>query len=1318
MIRGTYALILIASFWCAPALAVNCGTRVPGQFRFNVTTSNLEYCVGPNWASSKVSSTGITCGGADLGRVRYYNSEIGFCDGGYWYSTKGAQLTTCTATDVGKVSWNGTVLRFCDGTNWYSMTSATTTSGAFVLTGRTFTGALGGLSGAASICFGELDSLDWLGKLSQGVISPHRVTAWLCDGTSCNNPVASTNYRFAWAGNQSGGGASFTSDASGLGPNNPTNWNTGVYQTTGTIWSGRGTNTSTAWGNTSDAATCTGWTSASSGVTGRAGTLGSSTATRWSSTSPACNTKRYVACLLSPQDTQVPDPYAFNDVTAATASTVYTSNIVALTGFTGSPRVSIYSAAGGSFRICADATCSANPAWGSTTTTISAGQFLQLRVTSGAQTGSIASVTAYVGNSKASWNVSVSGLAGYFLLAYNEPTTGQIYSLAGMSGANSQCFEKAVRNDWKGKAYAGTLTRDRVRAFLCDDQACDNLQPNTTYYFAAMNSTTTGGASFTTNASGAGPGESTADWTTATYLGTSNNFPTNRGAGTATYWGLNPRAKQGFTCRNFTSNWDTLWLGYPGNAGFERWSNTNGGATAGFCNQFMQILCFVDPVLAPATLSFAALANLDPSTTYTSSIVSMSGLGSAASVTIRGPGSPQYRVCADANCTSTAVGWTSGGGPISPGQFLQLRATTSSLPGTKYTVNVRVGTKSADWILTTEGTTRTGYFVMTSSTHDGNFGGRAGAHAFCLSELSGGTWLGKTSAPALTASNTFAWITDYVGDGYSAMPLPLTTYAFARVGSASAGGATFTSDVAGNFPGDKAQWNGAAYFGTTQNYYTGVNPQTSETFTAVDADANQCNNWTDNTTSYSGSAGGSQYNDNARFSWGSANCDSTFRLLCFVHPGSSASAFGFTDQTGVTVSSTITSNVVQITGQPYEAAASASGTGSQVRVCADSGCASVVRDWRSAAFITSGQYLQVRATSAATQATARAITVSVGSTTTTWTTTTGSPGALEIASVTPSAGVATGGGTITINGANFVAGMTAKIGTLTCTSPTVVNATTLTCVVPSAGAGVFSQVDVSVTAPGPVTATLTGGYYYIGAPKAWLRADAGITQSGGLVSAWNDQSGTNHATQATSALQPAIIASSARFNGKPVVRFSGGQVLKFTNMAALRNVSGASLVVALVSDTTAESYWFSYIYPSGNDILFAGIPAGGGAQDLSSAPGDIGAGGTRTDTSPWWYSGGTLDLGMPFVASAVANYTGTTLTHYKDGVQLATSNSFASAGNTDNVNAGFGVLGAGNDVPTVAITGDIAEFFLYSSALTNAQRLVVETYMRSRYNTP
>ncbi len=106
-----------------------------------------------------------------------------------------------------------------------------------------------------------------------------------------------------------------------------------------------------------------------------------------------------------------------------------------------------------------------------------------------------------------------------------------------------------------------------------------------------------------------------------------------------------------------------------------------------------------------------------------------------------------------------------------------------------------------------------------------------------------------------------------------------------------------------------------------------------------------------------------------------------------------------------------------------------------------------------------------------------------------------------ITDVSPVSGSDVGGVTITLTGTGFLTGATATVGGAACTSPTVVNSTSFTCVTPaSATAG---AVDIVLTntlgsqPTGPRTATYTNGYTHLA--HSWNFGVAGdFTYDGSL----------------------------------------------------------------------------------------------------------------------------------------------------------------------------------------------------------------------------
>lgn len=74
--------------------------------------------------------------------------------------------------------------------------------------------------------------------------------------------------------------------------------------------------------------------------------------------------------------------------------------------------------------------------------------------------------------------------------------------------------------------------------------------------------------------------------------------------------------------------------------------------------------------------------------------------------------------------------------------------------------------------------------------------------------------------------------------------------------------------------------------------------------------------------------------------------------------------------------------------------------------------------------------------------------------------------------------------------------------------------------------------------------------------KLWLASDVGITQSGGDISAWNDQSGNgNNALQAAATSMPKLVNSEVLLNGKPAVKLDGvDDFLQFNPVSDVRSI--------------------------------------------------------------------------------------------------------------------------------------------------------------------
>ncbi len=146
-----------------------------------------------------------------------------------------------SAGNEGDVIYNAaySTYQFCNGTSWipyggggscgatYSPT-VPSNSGYFVMSGGTYTGNLGNLPGANSICLTDLTTnTGWMGYATanaNGQLVASKVLAFLCDGAICNNLMPVTTYYFANAGNAAAGGASFMTNSSGFGPGDNADW--------------------------------------------------------------------------------------------------------------------------------------------------------------------------------------------------------------------------------------------------------------------------------------------------------------------------------------------------------------------------------------------------------------------------------------------------------------------------------------------------------------------------------------------------------------------------------------------------------------------------------------------------------------------------------------------------------------------------------------------------------------------------------------------------------------------------------------------------------------------------------------------------------------------------------------------------------------------------------------------------------------------------------------------------------------------------------------------------------------------------------------
>lgn len=180
-----------------------------------------------------------------------------------------------------------------------------------------------------------------------------------------------------------------------------------------------------------------------------------------------------------------------------------------------------------------------------------------------------------------------------------------------------------------------------------------------------------------------------------------------------------------------------------------------------------------------------------------------------------------------------------------------------------------------------------GYFVLTKTTYNGNLGGRTGADAQCLTDLTTNTgWQGYSTANSngqLVSGKVHAFLCD---NAVCTNVMPLTKYYIANAGNAAAGGASFTTDSSAIGPGDANDWSAANYFSGTYDWWTMRATNTATQWATWSGPGLSCNNWSDSANSDTGDAANTANTDGFRWYGASTRktCDTTQHLLCFVNP--------------------------------------------------------------------------------------------------------------------------------------------------------------------------------------------------------------------------------------------------------------------------------------------------------------------------------------------------------------------------------------------------------------------------------------------------
>gem|GEM_PF-711460 len=239
------------------------------------------------------------------------------------------------------------------------------------------------------------------------------------------------------------------------------------------------------------------------------------------------------------------------------------------------------------------------------------------------------------------------------------------------------------------------------------------------------------------------------------------------------------------------------------------------------------------------------------------------------------------------------------------------------------------------------------------------------------------------------------------------------------------------------------------------------------------------------------------------------------------------------------------------------------------------------------------------------------------------------------------------------------------------------------CMVPQIG---FSQ-----TGPGGV-GTANGASTL----RAWWRGDTGVTSSGGVVSAWGDQSGYGiNLSQATVANRPTTTTSVA-LNNRSVIRYTGSSSQFFTSSFNGPGVDNITLFV--VANGTNYQSLIRYQAVAGTYVVYPW--SGTGLVFIASSDGGTGSG----------VASGLVVSANNIGGARYRRNTANGMQTYLNGAVNAQRNSVNNALPSQNFFSGK--YSGGTEYPTA----DVGEMIVYYTALNDAQMVIVQSYLSAKFN--
>ncbi|GAB3326729.1 hypothetical protein GCM10027428_35520 [Haliea atlantica] len=338
-----------------------------------------------------------------------------------------------------------------------------------------------------------------------------------------------------------------------------------------------------------------------------------------------------------------PDPFSFTNVAGVTPDYRYQeSNIVQITG------IDAAIVSGGAYddkeyRICSDATCSANPGWHSAGQSITSNEYLQLRVRT-ATTGS-KTFTVNVGDYSADWEVTSRSLCP-------DPDIGVYatheYGVDNITLEINDNNSKLVLSSYEGNSNPASWVISG---------------PSTPSSLTAVSYNKADVSGFS--------------WTNYFNYSPDNNIAL---AGCGDRPGTMGEAAEWAACVYSVSVDDVCIIDVEDNMTYQ---------------------IGTPPDWTPNNFSFTDQSLVSTSTLIESNIERIDGIDNGVPVSISGDGNPEYRICADSFCSAVNHPWASSSGSIDDNEYLQLRLTSNASFEVSHTAKITVGTSEKYWKVTT-----------------------------------------------------------------------------------------------------------------------------------------------------------------------------------------------------------------------------------------------------------------------------------------------------------------------------------------------------------------------------------------------------------------------------------------------------------------------------------------------------------------------------------------------------------------------------------------------------------------------------------------